>query len=227
MSKTILVVAAHADDEVLGCGGTIARHVAEGDAVHLVLMADGVTSRSVARAGADATAVARRDAAADEAHAILGIQSVRRLGFPDNRMDSVPLLDIVQALEPVIACVAPQVIYTHHHGDLNVDHRITHQAVMTACRPVPESGVREICAFEVLSSTEWGTPQSNPFIPNFLVDISAHLTIKQRALEAYADEMRSEPHSRSIEHATLLARHRGYSVGVEAAEGFVLVRGII
>lgn len=221
MSKTVLVVAAHADDEALGCGGTIARHVAEGDTVHLVLMADGVKSR----VGTDDTALAERDAAADQAHGILGIHSVQRLGFPDNRMDSLPLLDIVQALEPVIARIAPQVIYTHHHGDLNIDHRIAHQAVMTACRPVPGSSVCEIYAFEVLSSTEWSTPLSNPFIPNTFVDISAYLDTKQLALEAYVDEMRSVPHSRSIEHAMLLAQHRGHSVGFEGAEGFVLITG--
>lgn len=226
MSKAVLVVAAHADDEALGCGGTIARHVFEGDEVHLVLMADGVTSRSVSPSKYNAGSLARRNAAADRAHAILGISSVDRLGFPDNRMDSLTLLDVVQSLEPVIQRIAPRVIYTHHCCDLNIDHRITHQAVMTACRPMPECSVREIYTFEVLSSTEWAISPQEAFVPNFFVDISAQLQTKQHALEAYAEEMRQVPHSRSVEHAMLLAQHRGYSVGLKAAEGFMAVRTV-
>jgi len=220
MNKTVLIVAAHADDEALGCGGTIARYVADGDTVHAVFMADGVSSRP----GAAVVELDRRMASAKQAHEILGLQRVIYLGLADNRMDSLPLLDVVQALESVLQGIAPQVIYTHHHGDLNIDHRITHQAVMTACRPLPGSPVREIYAFEVLSSTEWATPQQEPFVPNVFVDISDFLAIKRRALQTYQLEMRSEPHSRSIEHAEHLARHRGHSVGVAAAEAFVAIR---
>lgn len=222
MSKSILVVAAHADDEALGCGGTIAHHVAESDKVHLVLMADGVRSRPEA----GSTDLERRMVAADKAHKILGITEAHYLGFPDNRMDSVPLLDIVQALEPIVQRVAPSVIYTHHHGDLNIDHRRTHEAVMTACRPLPDSPVKEIYGFEVLSSTEWASPQCGPFLPSLFVDISEHLSIKLCALEAYAEEMCPAPHSRSLEHVEILARHRGYSMGVEVAEAFIVYRMI-
>ena len=220
MSKTVLVVAAHADDEALGCGGTIVRHVTEGDSVHLVLMADGVDSRP------DATSanLERRMAAADTAHTILGITGVNYLGFPDNRMDSVPLLNIVQALETIVQSIAPSVVYTHHFGDLNIDHRRTQEAVMTVCRPQPGSPVKEIYGFEVLSSTEWATPQSAPFLPSLFLDISSQLSTKLSALEAYADEMRPAPHSRSLDHAEVLARHRGCSMGVEAAEAFVVYR---
>lgn len=220
MNQTVLIIAAHTDDEALGCGGTIARHVAAGDVVHAVFMADGVSSRP------DATTadMEQRMASARQAHEILGLQRVEYLGLPDNRMDSLPLLDVVQALEAVIQTLSPQVIYTHHHGDLNIDHRITHQAVMTACRPQPDSTVREIYGFEVLSSTEWATPQQEPFAPNVFVDISAFLLTKHKALQAYRDEMRSAPHSRCIEHVEHLARHRGHSVGVDAAEAFVAIR---
>jgi len=220
MTKTVLVIAAHVDDEALGCGGTIARHVADGDAVHAVFMADGVSSRPDS-AKED---LERRMVAAQCAHEILGLQRVEYLGLPDNRMDSLPLLDVVQALETFIQVVAPQVIYTHHYGDLNIDHRITHQAVMTACRPLPGNPVREIYGFEVLSSTEWATPQQEPFVPNVFVDISNFLEIKRKVLHAYQLEMRPAPHSRSIEHAEYLARHRGHSVGVVAAEAFVAIR---
>jgi N-acetylglucosamine malate deacetylase 1 len=222
MSKSVLIVAAHADDEALGCGGTIVRHVAEWDSVYLVLMADGVSSRT----GASGADMELRRSAADRAQQILGITEAHHLGLPDNRMDSIPLLDIVQALEPFIQRIAPSVIYTHHHGDLNIDHCRTQEAVMIACRPQPGCTVKEIYGFEVLSSTEWGTPQTEPFIPNLYVDISTQLPSKMGALEAYEDEMRSKPHSRSVEHAEILARHRGYSIGVQAAEAFAVYRVI-
>jgi LmbE family N-acetylglucosaminyl deacetylase len=219
-SRTVLVVAAHADDEALGCGGTIARHVMEGDRVHLVVMADGVHSRL----DVNPVDLERRLMAAGRAQKILGIEEVHYLGFPDNRMDSLALLDIVQALEPVLQKLAPQVVYTHHHGDLNIDHRITQQAVMTACRPQPGHAVKEIYGFEVMSSTEWASPQSEPFLPSFFVDITAQLETKQLALAAYAEELRPVPHSRSMEHLEALARHRGYCMGLDAAEAFVVYR---
>jgi LmbE family N-acetylglucosaminyl deacetylase len=220
--RTILVVAAHTDDEALGCGGTIARHVAEGDAVYAVFLADGVTSRP----DASSAQLEQRNSVAAKAHEILGIKKVYMLGFPDNRMDGVPLLDIVQRLEEVLEKVQPEIVYTHHCGDLNVDHRLTHQATLTACRPVPRASVKEIYAFEVLSSTEWNTPGANPFMPNVFVDISRYLDAKIAALRAYELEMREEPHSRSIENAIRLAELRGNTVGVKAAEGFSLVRAL-
>lgn len=222
MNKIILVIAAHPDDEALGCGGTIVRHVAEGDTLHAVFMADGVSSRS----NSTSEDLERRLGAAKRAHEILGLQRVEYLGLPDNRMDSLPMLEVVQALEAIIRAIKPQVIYTHYHGDLNVDHRVTHQAVMTACRPLPGGSVKEIYSFEVLSSTEWAAPQQEPFTPNMFVDISDFLEIKFKALQAYGHEMRPAPHARSMEHAKHLARLRGYSVGVAAAEGFVAIRQI-
>lgn len=220
--KTILVVAAHTDDEALGCGGTIARHVAEGDSVFAVFMADGVTSR----AQADQNDLEIRNCAAEKARGILGIRENYYLGLPDNRLDSLPLIEVIQRLEPIIHKLKPNIIYTHHHGDLNVDHRIAHQAVLTACRPMPGSSVKAIYAFEAMSSTEWATPIADPFAPNHYVDISGQLCKKLEALEAYQLEMRDVPHSRSVEHLELLARHRGYSVGLSAAEAFVTVRTV-
>lgn len=220
MARSIVVVAAHSDDEALGCGGTIARHSAEGDTVHLIFLADGVTSRR----GATVDGITEREAAATRAHKRLGVLSVSYLAFPDNRLDAVPLLDIVQRLEEILAPLAPEVVYTHHHGDLNVDHRIAHEAVMVACRPLPGSTVKEIYAFEVMSSTEWGAPGMPWFTPQLSVDISDYIDIKLAALKDYQIEMRPVPHSRSIEHIRALALHRGYSVGVYAAEAFVTVR---
>jgi len=220
MPKIVLIVVAHADDEVLGCGGAIARHVAEGDMVHVIFMADGVGSR----VASDTGELQRRNQARDAALRMLGVAHWHALDFPDNRMDSVPLLDVVQALEPIIQQVQPARLYTHHHGDLNVDHCVTHQAVMTACRPLPGSSVREILTFEVLSSTEWATPGVAPFVPNAFVDISNYLPKKLEALAAYDMEMRPLPHSRSIAHVEALAKHRGNCVGLEAAEAFEVVR---
>lgn len=221
MSKTILIVAAHADDEAIGCSGTIARHVAEGDNVHLLFMTDGVGSREVV-----ADEASERLSAAEQAAKILGVSSVTHLNFPDNSMDALPLLDIVKEVEVKITEISPEIIYTHHIGDLNVDHQIAHKVVMTACRPQPGFCVKTIYAFEVLSSTEWQTPSLNAFMPNVFVDITDYLPIKMQVISVYEEEMRQVPHSRSPQHVELLAQHRGYSVGLHAAEAFMLVREI-
>ena len=218
--KTVLVVAAHSDDEALGCGGTIARHVAEGDTVHSVFLADGVSSRQ----GVGAEEFELRLAATEQARKILGMTTNTFLGLCDNRLDSLPLIDVIQPLEAVIDKIKPQIIYTHHYGDLNVDHRIAHQAVITACRALPGSSVKEILTFEVMSSTEWSSPSQAPFLPSLFVDISDYLELKIRALEAYVLEMRASPHSRSVEHLCQLAKHRGSCVGVGAAEAFMVMR---
>lgn len=216
----VLVVAAHTDDEALGCGGTIARHVAEGDIVYAIFVADGVTSR-VHTTQLDHT---QREEAAEKARKILGIRKNFYLALPDNRLDTLPLIDIIQRLEPIINELKPNIIYTHHHGDLNIDHRITHEAVMTACRPTPENSIREIYAFEIMSSTEWATPNKEPFVANHFVNIACHLASKIKALQAYEYEMRSPPHSRSIENLKCLAQHRGYTIGLTAAEAFTTIR---
>jgi LmbE family N-acetylglucosaminyl deacetylase len=222
MSKSVLVVAAHADDEALGCGGTIARHVAEGDIVHGLFIADGVSSRE----DANCDALTMRETAAQKAHSLLGFSSIKYLGFPDNRLDEVNLLDIVKSVERSLQAIMPNVIYTHHYGDLNIDHRIAHQAVMTACRPTPDSSVTEIYTFEIMSSTEWSSLGHSPFLPAYYVNISEYLELKLDVLKAYELEMRDMPHSRSIEHLEALARHRGHSVGVNAAEAFMVMRNI-
>ena len=218
--KTVLIIAAHPDDEVLGCGGTIAKHISKGDEVHLVFMSDGVNSRSQVL---EKNLKSRKDAS-KLAQAILGITSSKYLDFPDNRMDSVSLLDIIQKLEPIINKLKPSIIYTHNHRDLNIDHQLTNSAVMTACRPLPNSSVREIYGFEVLSSTEWSNFQKTSFNPKFFVDITQYMQKKISALNEYEDEMRAPPHSRSIKHIEVLAKHRGFSIGVDMAEAFEIYR---
>ena len=220
MKKVVLVIAAHADDEALGCGAVMARHVEEGDCVRSIFLADGVRSRKKHKP----RALRQRLSAAQKAQKILGALPPVFLGFPDNQMDKVPLLKIVQKLEQSVQKIKPDIIYTHFHGDLNIDHQITHHAVMTVFRPQPNVSVRKIYGFEVLSSTEWKAPQNNPFLPNHFVDIEKYLKIKKEALKAYRGEMRASPHSRSLKHVEHLAGHRGHSVGIKAAEAFVVYR---
>lgn len=220
MSKIVLVVAAHSDDEALGCGGTIARHVAEGDTVYAVFLADGVSSRE----GAVNFELDKRMKAAECARQVLGITKSYYLGLPDNRLDALPLIEVIRPLEQVISEIKPQIVYTHHYGDLNVDHRVAHQAVMTACRPLPGSSVREIYTFQVMSSTEWNSPGYMPFLPQYAVDISSYLDVREAALEAYEQEMRAYPHSRSLSHLVALAQHNGAMYGFVAAEVFMIAR---
>jgi N-acetylglucosamine malate deacetylase 1 len=218
----VLAVVAHPDDEVLGAGGTLARLSAEGREVHIVFLANGVSAR-----GDDKPAAERRAKAARLAASLLGAREPKFLGFPDNRLDTLDLLDIARALEQVIKKVAPSTIYTHHAGDLNIDHVLCHRAVLTACRPLPGSTVRRIYAMEVPSSTEWTSPQlTNAFMPTRFVDISATQELKRRALEAYGEEMRAFPHPRSFGAVNALAAWRGASAGLLSAEAFVVVREI-
>lgn len=224
MTNSVLVIAAHPDDEVLGCGGAIAKLAAEGAEVHLALLADGVGSRGHIEV-VDQAKVDQRRKAARKAADILGIASISFDDLPDNQLDTVPLLDITQRVEALTARYRPTTIFTHHVGDLNVDHRRVHQAVITACRPQRGHPVRTLLCFEVASSTEWQPPGSGvPFLPNWFIDISSTLDQKLLALEAYSVELRDWPHPRSREGAEHLARWRGATVGCEAAEAFLLVR---
>ena len=223
----VLVIAAHPDDEVLGCGGSMARLAEEGAAVHVHFLADGVGARGRA-AGPDAKALKARRGAALKACDILGTASVTFGDFPDNRLDTAPLLDVIKQVEARMEAVRPGLVLTHHTGDLNIDHRRVHDAVVTACRPYPSQSVRSVLFFELPSSTEWQTPGSGaPFTPNWFVDISKTLERKIEALKAYRMELRPWPHARSVEAITHLARWRGASVGVDAAEAFLLGRTII
>ena len=227
--ESVLVVAAHPDDEVLGCGGTIARHADAGDQVQVLIVAEGATSRQQQRdrnqANDELSVLAQ---AAQQAGVILGAQGVELLDLPDNRLDSLDRLDLIKQIEERIASHQPQVVYVHHAGDVNVDHRRLHEAVVTACRPTPGQPVRRLLSFEVASSTEWQPPVSAPaFQPNWFVDISAQWPRKREALAAYASEMRPWPHARSLEALEHLARWRGAQVGVEAAEAFCLLRQLV
>ena len=225
-ANRVMVVAAHPDDEVLGCGGTIARHHDVGDNVYLLIVAEGLTSRQCERnhlqVGDQLSALAR---AANTAGSILGASRVELLGLPDNRLDSIDRLDIIKLIEERITIFEPQIVYVHHAGDLNIDHRRLHEAVVTACRPMPGHVVRRLLSFEVPSSTEWQPAGSAlAFNPNWFVEITDQWERKREALLAYESEMRTWPHARSIQAIEHLARWRGAQVGVEAAESFQLLR---
>ncbi len=225
----VLVVAAHPDDEVLGCGGTIARHADSGDQVQVVIIAEGSTSRQQQRDRSqlvdELSALAK---ASQSAGSILGAAGVELLDLPDNRLDSLDRLDLIKQIEERIDRHKPQVVYVHHVGDVNVDHRRLHEAVVTACRPTPGHVVKRLLSFEVASSTEWQPPGSaSAFQPNWFVDISDQWERKREALAAYSSEMRDWPHARSLEAVEHLARWRGAQVGVEAAEAFCLLRQLV
>ena len=220
MSKKILVIAAHADDETLGCGGTIARHVSEGDTVHVMIMTNGVG----ARGDGNVKAIKERQEAFHKAMSILGVHKTYELDFPDNRMDTIPLLDVIQSIEQLIKEFEPSVVYTHYPGDLNVDHQIVHKAVMTACRPMPGMTVNEIYSFETVSSTEWADININQFKANKYVGIVKEMDKKMNALCCYHEEMHDTPHSRSKDHILVQAINRGNSVGFEMAEAFQVIR---
>jgi LmbE family N-acetylglucosaminyl deacetylase len=216
-----MVVAAHPDDEILGCGGTIARHIASGDFVHVIFLTNGVGAR-----GETDTEAGERQSAAWQALQILGVQNASFNDFPDNQLDTVPLIEVVRFVEEVAASFLPKIVYTHNSNDLNIDHRICHNATKTAFRPIPGQSAKAVYAFEVLSSTEWAFGTGQSFTPSLFVDISDYLTLKRQALAAYAEEMRVFPHARSFEAVDALARCRGATVGIEAAEACEVIREV-
>lgn len=214
---SVLVITPHALDEVLGCGGTIALHAKAGAKVNILcLCGDG--------SGKDG----KRRAAAAEAAALLGAQPPRFAGFPENETDTVPLSRIVQTIESAVAELRPRIVYVSHGGNLNIDHQNSFRATATALRPTPSNSVAEFYGYEIPSSTDWAPPGfSTTFVPAHFVEITSVLNHKRAALDLYDFDMRAEPHARSIAAVLNLARARGASVGVPAAEAFCLLRRLV
>jgi len=211
----ILVIGSHFDDEVLGVGGTIAKHISNGDSVHVLILTD---SSSTQYPG-NSDIAGRKTSEAKEANQYLG--SVLHIeSFPDMKLDTIPQCELASCISGYIDLIQPEIVYTHSKNDLNKDHRMTYEASMVACRPM--SGVKKILCYEVLSSTEWG----EGFKPNYYVDITEFMTMKCQAVLKYDTEMRESPHPRSYLSMTSLARHRGTNICVPFAEAFELVREV-
>lgn len=222
--RNTLIVAAHPDDEILGCGATT-RRISEGGAVvRTIILGEGKTSRDDQRnrEAHDSEISGLRDEVR-EANAIIGVTDTYMYDFPDNRFDSVMLLDIVKVIEYHVQNFQPTAVLTHFAGDINVDHTITNRAVLTATRPLPGSTVELVAAFEVLSSSGWYFPHG--FAPNMFVAISeAQLEAKVDAMAAYQSELREYPHPRSLDAIRDLARYRGAKCGSAGAEAFSVLR---
>ena len=214
MSDAVVVIAAHPDDEILGCGGTVALHTRRGDRVTSVVVCEGESLRY----GPDGVGQKEhmRLAAAE-----LGVEDVRALGFADQRLDTIPLTDIITPLEKVIHEVRPKIVYCQWGGDINRDHELLFKAALVATRPTEES-LSTVYAFDTASSTEWGFPRS--FVPDTWVEISKTLDKKIAAMGCYESEVRQYPHPRSLEALRHRARAWGNQHCMDAAEVFMTVR---
>lgn len=222
----ILIVAAHPDDEILGVGGSIAKHIEAGDTVYALILGEGQTSRFDKREDAGAEILNELHGDTQRSAEVLGIKEVFFENFADNRFDSVDLLDIVKAVEKRVTELQPQVIYTHHGGDLNVDHQRTYQAVLTATRPMQGQPVKEIYTFETVSSTEWNFAYGDQqFAPNVFVKLTdVQFEKKLKAMQEYRSELCEYPHPRSLEMLKATALRWGGVVGGHYVEAFETVR---
>tara|TARA_Y100001960_G_C14767383_1_gene877806 strand:+ start:2871 stop:3545 length:675 start_codon:yes stop_codon:yes gene_type:complete len=222
MSHNVACIVAHPDDEVLACGASLALHANAKDLVSVLILSTGLGARNEL---SQRSLLKLRDQARRAAD-LLGVTVVEFGEFPDNAMDTVPLLDVIQRVEGFISEFPADIIYTHHAGDLNVDHRVVNAATLTACRPLPGRGHSAILACEVSSSTEWGAPPFAPFLPSEFIDVSSTIETKMQALQCYEGELRPWPHPRSLKGVKSLAEWRGVQVGLDAAEAFMTLRRI-
>jgi len=213
---TILIVAAHPDDEVLGCGGTIAKLASQGAEVATLIMTNGEPSRNE-----------NIQLQANNASDILGSLSPRILDFPDQRLDCVPMQEIAAAVRNAVIDYEPEIVYTHFAGDLNKDHRLVFEATAIATRPTKRHRVRKLYSYHIPSSTEWAFGQLGTFTPNVFVGIAGKpLDSKRQAMSQYTKEYMEFPHPRSPEALFAIASSWGSVAGLLAAEAFVLVRDI-
>lgn len=227
MSKRVLVIAAHPDDEVIGIGGIVLNHVISGDEVWGVILGEGQTSRYSSQEEAPKELVEELHMDSYDSAKVLGYSKLFFADFPDNRFDSVDLLDVIKYVERIKNEFEPDIIYTHHIGDLNIDHQITARAVITATRPIHGGHiVNEIYAFETLSATEWEFSYGNPFLPNVFVDVTKVFAQKLQAMKCYKSELCEKPHPRSLEIMDASAKKWGSVIGKEYAEALMAVRVI-
>jgi LmbE family N-acetylglucosaminyl deacetylase len=217
----VLVIAAHMDDEVLGVGATIAKHVAAGDAVTVCIVCKRAYDHKF-----DSALIAEQKDACRAASQLLGYQDVRHLDLRDELLDE-RLLDVIVPLESAVMSVRPDVVYTHHRGDSNQDHRAVFAATLVACRSFASHRVPRIACYEVLSSTDQAPPFADwAFQPNYYVNVSGLVAKKIEAMKAYDRELRAFPHPRSARGIEVKAAQRGMEIGFDAAEAFSIVRDI-
>ena len=225
-----MVVVAHPDDEILGCGATMHKLIHEKDClVHVVILGEGVTSRFSATENREASIqLVTHKLNIEAAQKTIGYQSLKTYDFPDNRFDTVGILDIVKVIEEEKNSFHPEIIFTHHSGDLNIDHQITFQAVMTAIRPLESEIVNSIITYETPSATEWqSTSDPRKFLPNLFIAVSkSNMLAKFNGIEAYSLEKRPYPHPRSQEALENLATHYGIMLGGGLYEAFQVIRMI-
>lgn len=222
-----LVVAAHPDDEVLGAGGTMARLTTEGHTVITLILARGLEARLASGETADQSAMDQHRGNSERANRVLGVENVIFTDFPDNRMDSVDLLDVTKEIEKVINEFGPEIVFTQHGGDLNIDHVVTYRATLTATRPMKGTPVKRLYSYEVMSSTEWAFQKFQPhFHPDTFFDIEPFLEKKVEAMQCYEFESRPFPHPRAPESLKAAALRWGSTCGLGAAEAFQTVRAI-
>ncbi len=222
----VLAVVAHPDDEIIGPGGALCKHVSQGDSVYVLILGDGKSSRSEKKK-IDEKVKKISFEETNKALSVVGVTSFVRESFPDNRFDSVDILDIVKKISNYIRTIKPTIVYTHHFGDLNIDHQITSEATVTACRPIENSCVSTIYQFETLSSSEMGGfTQKNCFLPNVFVEITDFIDKKVNAMACYKSELHDFPHPRSLETIQANAKVWGSKVNVQYAEAFFCLREI-
>ena len=215
----IMVIATHADDEILGCGGTIARHTAYGDEVHVLVVTRGAEDIFSAKENAVTRAELKR------AHKLVGIKGSYFLDFPAPKLDNVPNHKIADEIKKVLSSVKPSVVYLPHRGDIHVDHKAVYNATLVAARPTQGDYIKKLLSYETLSETDWASPSAeDAFVPTVFVDISSHIETKLMAMDCYRSQLKAPPHPRSLDALRALARLRGSTVGFEWAEAFMLVR---
>lgn len=218
----ILILAAHPDDEVLGCGATAAKLVRDGHTVIPVIVCENASVRY------ESDMQPRIEESAIKSAEILGISNPVFLRMPDQKLDTYPALEMAQVIEKAIKDLAPDMVFTHHGGDINKDHQIIFEATLVASRPTPTNKVRTLLTYETVSSTEWGFPDYHArFSANTFYDVTDTLAVKLEAFSQYTSELRNYPHPRSIEALENRAKDWGARVGMKAAEAFQLIRALV
>jgi len=220
MKKTkrkILVIAPHPDDEVLGCGGIIARYSRQGDEVFLC-----VVTKAYAPDWSEEF-IKNRPKEVGAVRKILGIKKVYFLDFPTVKLDTVPQKELIAAISGVIKDIGPETLYLPHIGDINKDHRLVFEAALVASRPLSAPVIKKILSYETLSETEYGM-SLKIFSPNVYEDVSGTFGSKIEAIKVYGSELKEFPHPRSLEVIGALAKKRGSEAGFKLAEAFMLIR---